>query len=106
MKNKQMTLNDTSYDYRGIGYTRAYIAIDRMRDNRFIGYIPTKDEWIIAIKGNDGSYCNSMYFMDFDSIRDYLTDMSLNSYAMSISIFLDEFQGDYETEIILQSEGK
>jgi len=80
MRNKQMTLNGTSYDYRGIGYTRAFIAVDRMRDNRFIGYIPTKDEWIIAIKGIDGSYSNSKYF-------------------------LDEFQGDYETEIILQSEG-
>ena len=103
-KNNQITLNDTSYDYRGSGYTKAFIAVDRMRDDKFIGYIPTKDEWIIATKFTDGAYGWSKYFMDLDSLIEHLNELSRNSYSLSVVNFIEEFQGDYETQLILNTE--
>jgi len=102
--NKQLTLNGNDYDYRGTGYTMAFILVDRMRDDKFIAYIPTKDEYIIARKGVNGSYCNSEYFMSLESLIKHLNAMSNNSYSKSILDFIDYFKLEYDRQVKLNNE--
>ena len=102
-KNKQMILNKTSYDYRGLGYTSAFIAVDRLQDNKFIGYIPTKDEWIVATKFNEGAYGWSKYVRDMQGLEELLQELYpsmwetllLSCYAFELDIELD-----YKTELV------
>jgi len=103
MKNKQTKLNNTSYDYRGDSYTRAYIAVDRLQDNKFIGYIPTKDEWIVATKFNDGAYGWSKYAMDMQGLEELLQELYPNTWEsllLSCHAFELDIELDFKTELV------
>lgn len=64
--------------HRGSGYTTATIVMDRLPasfgQDKFLGYIPTKDEWIIATKFMGGAYGWTKYFMSLDSLSDHLLE--------------------------------
>ena len=102
MKNKQTTLNHTDYDYRGIGYTRAFIAVDRLRDNKFIGYIVTKDEWVVATKFVGGAYGWSKYARSMQELEELLQEHYPNNWEsllMSCYEFEMDIELDYQTSI-------
>ena len=102
--NKQLELNGNDYDYRGTGYTRAFILVDRMRDDKFIGYIPTKDEYVIATKFTEGGYGWSEYFMNLEDLLKHLESISLNSYSKSVLDFIDYFKLEYNRQIAMNKE--
>ncbi len=62
----------------GSGYTTAEIIADRLPKSygtsKFIGYIPTKNEWIIASHAVPYGYCWSEYFMSLDSLLEEIKD--------------------------------
>ena len=102
MKNKQTTLHNTSYDYRGTGYTRAFIAVDRLRDNKFIGYILSKDEWVVATKFTEGGYGWSKYARSMQELEELLQEhypSSWESLLMSCNEFEMDIELDYQTSI-------
>jgi hypothetical protein len=87
----------------GTGYTQAEIIAERLPSvfgqDKFIGYIPTKDEYIVASKfyGMDGvtknAYGWSKYFMDIADLVEYLReDMGYDSLAMEAFDYMNNRQ--------------
>ena len=72
--------------HRGRGYTKATILTDRLPSSfgqqKFIGYLPHKDEWIIASKFLGGGYGWSKYFMTLESLVDHLEAKGFLSLAV------------------------
>lgn len=57
----------------GTGYTKAQIIVE-MENNKFVGYIPTNGEYIIATNDNRGGYCWSKYFPDLKNLLNHLKE--------------------------------
>lgn len=85
----------------GTGYTTAEIIAERLPNafgvDKFIGYIATKDEYIVASKfksqekGLKDAYGWSKYFMDIADLVDYLReDMGYDSLAQEVFEYMND----------------
>ena len=106
--NNQTTLNHTNYDYRGTGYTRAFITVDRLQDDKFIAYIPTKDEHIVATKFANGAYGWTKYAVNMQDLEDLLKELyPMQWQALLLEHYntMLEIELDYKTELMTQKRG-
>jgi len=76
-EHKETMINGNLWDYRGSGYTRAFVIVDRLASERFIGYIPTKDEYVLATRFENGAYGWSHYARDTQELEELLTTANI-----------------------------
>jgi hypothetical protein len=81
----------------GTGYTQAEIIAERLPSvfgqDKFIGYIPTKDEYIVSSKFYGNAYGWSKYFMNIADLVEYLReDMGYDSLAMEAFDYMNNRQ--------------
>lgn len=85
--------------YIGSGYTRAEIIAERLPNvfglDKFIGYIPTKDEFVVASKFKPTGYGWSKYFMNTADLIEYLRDMNYDSLALEVYNYMDARTPEY-----------
>ena len=74
-------------NYRGLGYTKATVIVDRLSLNRFIGYIPTKGEYIIATKFENNGYGWTHYYREIEDIVNDLKKEGCYSPALEVLKF-------------------
>lgn len=83
----------------GTGYTKAEIIAERLPnifgENKFIGYIPMKDEFIVATKFQHNSYGWSKYFMNITDLVEYLRENNYDSLALEVYEYMDARIPDY-----------
>ncbi len=74
-------------EYRGRGYTKAVVIADRLSRERFIGYIPTKGEYIIATKFENNGYGGTHYYREIEDIVNDLKKEGCYSPALEVLKF-------------------
>ena len=69
----------------GTGYTEAQIVADRLANDKFIGYLPTKGEYIIATYFQPSGYGWSKYFMNKLDLIDHLREQGNDALALTVA---------------------
>ena len=74
---------------RGTGYTKATVIVnsissDEIGREKFIGYIPTKDEYIIASKFEGNGYGWTKYFRVLSDLIDHLREKGQHQLACDV----------------------
>ncbi len=82
-------INGNLWDYRGTGYTRAFVVADRIASERFIGYIPTKDEYVLATRFEGGAYGWSHYARDTHELEEMLKNANIRGYEAILLEVID-----------------
>jgi len=84
----------------GIGYMTAVVSVE-LRDNKFLGYIVNKDEWIVATHtAEDKEWSNGNYFFGRTEVENYIRDNDMlittgwNDAYIAVFEFYEALQND------------